>query len=89
MWIVMSKSAKMPNTVKARYRRVAVVQIDEQHAADGREPKMISLRARGVLSIHDLGHHHVGTTKRGGWQRAMAEAHEMAAKLNAGRAVQP
>lgn len=85
MWIVMSKSAKMPNAVKHRYRRVAVVQINEEFARENREPAMISMRARGVLAIRDLGHHHVGQTERGAWQKAMVEAKQLAAQLN-GRA---
>ena len=83
MWIVMHRSAKMPNSVKSPYRRVAVVKITDDLATAGLEPKMISTHARGVLQVRDLGKHHVGRTARSGYQRTLVEAAAIAAELNA------
>jgi hypothetical protein len=45
MYIVMDRSAHMPNSCKGRYRRVGVVK------TDGTAPKMLSYRARGVVRV--------------------------------------
>ncbi len=47
-YIVMHRSAHMPNKVKARYRRVAVVEVADGLAG---EPTMISKQARGIRRI--------------------------------------
>jgi hypothetical protein len=77
-YIVMHRAAKMPNTCMGQYRRVAVVEVDGDS-----EPKMISERARGVVRIIKTWERlNVGTTDRCAFHRAMAEAREMAGRLN-------
>jgi len=80
----MTATAKMPTTCKGRYRRVAVCLVaDPQNP-----PAMISDRARGMVEIvRTYERLHAGTS--GGntaYARAMAEAAEYAATLNAGAA---
>lgn len=81
MFQVVTKAAKMPTSCRGRYRRVAVV---ETETAD--VPAMISDRARGVRRIvRDYGACSVGRTERCAYARAMADARDLAADLNAGR----
>jgi hypothetical protein len=83
MHIVMTSSAKMPNSVKAAYVNVAVVQINQHYTAQGLRPKMISERARGVLRVIRLGHYPAaGKTERSGYQQALKRADELAFRLN-------
>jgi len=78
MFIVQTASAKMPAKVKAQYRRVAVLEV-----VPGAQPKMISRRARGVVRIvQTWERQHVGLTDRCAYQRALAEANALAARLN-------
>ena len=44
-FIVMTATAQMPASVKARYRRIAIVQLSEGFEG---VPKMISARAKGI-----------------------------------------
>ena len=83
MHIVMTSSAKMPSIVRARYRNVAIVQLNQEYTAKNLRPKMISDRAVGVLRVHHLGHFHVGKTERGAYQQALARATETAMRMNA------
>lgn len=74
MYVVMSASAKMPTSVKARYMRCAVVEL--QPGFEG-YPKMISERARGVARIvQTWERQHVGSSGSEG--TAFARAHKAA-----------
>lgn len=82
-YIVMTASAKMPASVRGRYARVAVVELDPDHEG---MPAMISERARGVRRIVETWERcHVGRTARCAYQRALAEAETLAAELNTAR----
>jgi hypothetical protein len=83
MYIVMTSAAKMPNSVKASYVNVAVVQLNQHYTAQGLLPKMISERARGVLHVIHFGHYpSAGKTERGGYRQALKHADELAFRLN-------
>jgi len=82
MWIVMTSAAAMPRSCWGRYRRVALVRINQEFTAKGLIPKMISTRAKGVLDVHSLGRHHAGSTARCALARAVARAEEMARAAN-------
>jgi hypothetical protein len=81
-FIVQTASARMPTSVKAPYRRVAVIQVEPGYT----EVAMISPRARGVVRV-------VETWERchAGWHagpdtaygKACREAKTLAAALNA------
>jgi len=78
-FIVMDRAAQMPSTVRSPYRRVAVV---ETTLPEGQEPKMISARAKGVVRIvRTWERQYVGETERCAFQRALAEAYELAESL--------
>jgi hypothetical protein len=47
-YILMDRSAHMPSSCWGRYRRLAIVELEDGFEA---EPKMISPRARGVRRI--------------------------------------
>jgi len=83
MWIVMTSTAKMPSSCWGTYRRIALVRLTPDYAAVRQRPRMISDRARGVAELKDLGHHHVGKTRRGAYQRELVLAELQAAALNA------
>jgi hypothetical protein len=83
MYIVMTSKAKMPNSVKARYVNVAVVQLNQYYTAHGLRPKMISERAKGVLKVIHLGHYPAnGKTMKSGFQQALARANQLAYDAN-------
>ena len=89
MWIVMTSSAKMPSSCWGKYYNVALVHINQEYTAKGLRPKMISDRARGVSKLStmrsaviEMGRHHVGTTYRCAYNRAMTEAAKRAHRLN-------
>jgi hypothetical protein len=83
MHIVMTASAQMPASCKGRYGRVAVVQLTQEYTAQGKRPKMISERAKGVLRIvWQSGPQNMGRTDKCGFARAMAEAERYAFELN-------
>jgi hypothetical protein len=82
MWIVMTSSAAMPAGCWGRYRRVALVKVDQWHTARDMVPARISERTRGILRLIDMGHHNVGTTPRSAYQRTLAEAQRRAIELN-------
>lgn len=81
MYIVMHRCAKMPSSVRSKYRRVAVVEISDDMT---REPAMISERAKGVIRIVQTWERlHAGT--RGGntaFDRALRDAEELARRLD-------
>ena len=82
MWIVMSSCAAMPSSCHGKYRNVAIVKLTPEYAEKNKLPLMISERARGVEKIIHLGHHNVGKTERGAFQRAVAAAKKMAEEYN-------
>ena len=68
MWIVMTSSAKS-NSCWGQYRNVALVHINQEYTANGKTPKLISERARGVVrlstmrsAVIHMGHFHYGHT---------------------------
>ena len=77
-YIVQTASAHMPRSVKAPYRRVAVIQV--QPGVTG--VSMISKRARGVIQIVQTWErcHAHGTNNA--YLRAYLEACQLAIKLN-------
>ena len=84
--IVMTAAAQMPNSCWGKYRRVAVVEVELVDGAPVK-PKMISARARGVVAVRATWEKlNVGHTARCAFQRAVAEAEELAAEINADRA---
>jgi hypothetical protein len=87
-FVVMDASACMPGSVRAPYRRVAIVELEP---GTTELPKMISDRARGVRSIVATWERcHSGktrsrvrrSTRRTAYERAMAEAEEWCEDLN-------
>jgi hypothetical protein len=82
MWIVMTSSAKMPNSCWGRYRNIAIVEVGYYDYNRGSRPAMISTRARNVLRVRNLGHHNVGKTERCAYRRALADAERLAYQLN-------
>lgn len=79
-YIVKTSGAKMPTSVKAQYRNVAILEIE-----DGLDDvSMISERAKGVKRIvKHYGPHHVGKTDRCSYRVALAEASAEVAAMNA------
>lgn len=79
-YIVKTSSAKMPASVKAQYRNVAIIEVDDNIT----DVSMISERAKGVKRIvRHYGPLHVGKTDRCAYRVALAEATAEAAVLNA------
>ena len=78
MWIVMTSVAKMPMTCLGRYRRVALVQLDQYHIARDLRPARISERTKGILRLINMGKHSVGKTPRAAYQRTLTEAERRA-----------
>lgn len=80
-WIVMTAAAKTSYR-RGVYRRVALVELTPDYAAQSLLPKMISPRAKGVIRLVDLGRHSVGKTSRAAYQRTLAEAERQVTVLN-------
>jgi hypothetical protein len=79
-FIVQSAAAKMPSSCKGRYRRVAVLLVDDLHTNG---VKMISSRAKGVIKVIATWEKlNCGTTSRCAFSRAMDEARSMCDRLN-------
>ena len=80
-FMVMQANACMPGNCWGRYKRVAVVEIED--GFKGR-PKMISRRARGVARVVALwDKQSVGKTARCAFRQALAAAEALCARLNA------
>jgi uncharacterized protein YbaA (DUF1428 family) len=77
-FIVQVRTAKMPTSVKAPYRRVAVLEV--QDGIDN--VSMISSRARGVVRIVETWERCHARGKNTAFTRALAAAQELAAQLN-------
>ena len=83
-FVVVDKSAKMPNSCWGIYRRVGVVELTVAAQRQGDFPAMLSKRARAVHRVVDVWENcNVGTTSRCAYRRAVGEADELADKLNA------
>lgn len=82
MWIVMTSSARMPSSVRARYRNVALVKLDQHATARNLMPRKISTKDKSVLQVIHYGHFHVGSTDRAAYQRMVIEAQRRARQLN-------
>lgn len=77
-YVVKTAAAAMPSSCWGTYRRVAVLEIEA-----GTTPAMISTHARGVVRVVQTWEkRHVGRTSRCAYERALAEAEAMAARLN-------
>ena len=83
-YIVASSRAKMPTTCWGRYRRVAVLEVEDGVSSVA----MISDRARGcVRVVRTWERLYEGTTERCAYRVALSEAWELAEALNAGEGV--
>ena len=79
-FIVQSSAACMPSSCWGRYRRVAVLEVQE--GVD--RVKMISPRALGVVRVvRTWEKRSVGSTERCAYRRALQEAQKLAASLAA------
>jgi hypothetical protein len=83
-FVVISSAAAMPNSCWGVYRRVGVLEVsgdvDERRLA-------IDARRKGVVRIVTTWERlNVGRTERCAYQRALAEARELAASLTAAHA---
>lgn len=77
-YVVKTSSARVPMSCRGSYAHIAVMEVLE-----GIEPKMISERARGVVRIVETWWAlNVGKTEKCAYRRALAEAEELADKLN-------
>jgi len=78
---VLSAAAFMPSSCWGTYKRVALVQVDLDELRFGdSEPRMISERARGVMTIIETWEKlNVGSTKRCAYEVALAEAEALRA----------
>lgn len=89
-YIVASSAACMPGSCWGVYRRVAVLEVERGEDGEPVSPRMISERARGVVRLVETWEalnvgkvHRRGGKGRCAYSRAMVEAEELAAKLNA------
>lgn len=81
VYLIQTSSAHMPNSCWGVYRNVAILEVD---SILRRHVSMISDHARGVVEVYrHLGHHHVGSTARCAYQRALAEAERILDRLEA------
>lgn len=73
-FIVQTAAAQMPASCWGAYRRVAVLEVEDDLTRVG----MISPRARGVVRIVETWEKcNVGRTERGSYQRALRAANEL------------
>ena len=85
-FVIMEASDRIPSSWQWQYaaRRIAVVELTPEYAAEGRRPKMISARARGVQTIVETWNQlRPGKTDRCEYGRAKSAAEQLAARLNA------
>ena len=79
-FILLDKAASMPRSCKGKYRRIAIVELDDS----GVVPQMISERAKGCKRIVSLWDNlSVGKTDRCAYKVGLKEAQEELAALNA------
>jgi hypothetical protein len=80
-YIVQTAAAQMPASCWGRYRRVAVLGVDDASIS---EVAMISTRAKHLVEIVASWEKcNVGTSEKSAYSRALAAANELCAKLNA------
>jgi hypothetical protein len=80
LYIVQTAAACMPSSCKGRYRRVAILEVEDAYANGVR---MISKHAKGVIRVVCTWEKlNVGQTERGAFQRALREADAQCAQLN-------
>jgi len=78
-YIVQTAAAQMPQSCKGSYRRIAVIEVKKGL----KRVSMISDRAKGVIRIAETWERlNVGTSPRCAYQKALAEAEALCAKLN-------
>lgn len=77
-YVVKASRAKMPATCWGTYRRVAVLEVER-----GTKPRMISARARGVVRVVRTWERCADRGTNTAFARALREARELAAALNA------
>ena len=83
-FVVVDKSAHMPNSCWGVYRRVGVVELTVEAQREGSFPAMLSKRATAVNRVVDTWENcNVGTTNRCAYRRAVVAANDLADKLNA------
>jgi hypothetical protein len=79
-FVVMTATAKMPASVRSRYRRVAVVETD---LPEPELPARIDIRDSHVLQIVETWERcNVGMNVRSAYARALAEAEAMVERLS-------
>jgi hypothetical protein len=78
-YIVQTAAAKMPNSVRSPYRRVAVIEVKPGIT----KVAMISPRARGVVSIVETWERLHARGVNTAYARALLDARSLAARLNA------
>jgi len=82
-FIVMDRSAAMPNSCWGRYRRVGVVELTPDAQREGRTPKILSDHSRDVVRVVEIWERQFeGITPRCAYQRALVEAKALTEKLN-------
>jgi hypothetical protein len=81
MWIVMTAAAHMPASCRGRYRKIAIVELRE--GAQDDPPTRIDSRDKRILQVIQMGNHHVGTSLRSAYIRALVDAEERCRRLNA------
>lgn len=78
-YMVMTASAQMPFTCWGKYKRVAVVELQEGFSG---VPTMISNRANGVKAVIKTWERlNVGRTEKCAYQRALQKAHRLVKQL--------
>jgi hypothetical protein len=84
-FVVITAAAQMPNSCWGVYRRVGVVEV----AADADADRLsIDPRRKGVIRVVSTWEKlNVGTTARCAYQRALADARQLVAELEAARAL--
>ena len=81
-FIVQTAIASMPSSCKGYYRRVAVLEVEDGVTS----VKMISPRAKGLVRIVATWEKCHAAGENTAYARALADAEEMAAALNAAQA---
>ena len=81
-FIVMDRSAAMPNSCWGRYRRVGVVELTPDAQREGRTPKILSDHSRDVVRVVEIWERRFEGRHWGAYQSALVEAKALTEKLN-------
>jgi hypothetical protein len=81
MYVVVTAAAKMPSSVRAPYRRVAVVELNQHYTSHNLRPAMISHRARGVVRVVRTWERLHARGSNTAYARALKEAEALAWQL--------